>query len=120
MGHFCRTRSLPSAIVIPRDPAENPFENHKDSKAQRKMFGIGVVVKHFVPLPAGRQVGDFVVRWSVFGGAYRTSSPKAAAHFAAGIARFETISAAFERPRSLPGKDFAQSWASIDRLNAFT
>ena len=38
--------------------AENPSGNHKDSKAQRKMFCIGVVVQHLVSLPAGRQVGD--------------------------------------------------------------
>ncbi len=53
----------------PRGQAENPSGNHKDSKAQRKMVGIGVVVQHLVPPPASRQVGD-LSRSDAFGSGY--------------------------------------------------
>ncbi len=53
----------------PGGKAENPSGNQKDSKPQRKMFGIGVVVQHLVPLPAGRQVGD-LSRSDAFGSGY--------------------------------------------------
>ncbi len=54
---------------VSRCQAENPSGNHKDSKAQRKMFGIGVVVQYLVALPTARQVGD-LSRSDAFGRGY--------------------------------------------------